>query len=221
MNVEIENSWKSALQSEFSASYFTELVGFVKSEYTSHECYPRGSEIFNALNLCPLDQVKVVILGQDPYINPNQAHGLCFSVKEGVSFPPSLRNIFKELNSDLGVENASGNLTTWAEQGVLLLNSTLTVRAGESNSHEGKGWGKFTSAVIRELNARKQEVVYMLWGNFAKKKAAAVDASKNLILTSVHPSPLSAHRGFFGCKHFSQANDYLTSKSKIPINWQL
>lgn len=221
MNVDIERLWKSALQRQFESPYFTELTNFVKSEYATKTCYPSGDEIFNAFNLCPLDDVKVVILGQDPYINPGQAHGLCFSVKEQTTFPPSLRNIYKELESDVGISNQSGNLTSWAKQGVLLLNATLTVQAGVSNSHEGKGWGRFTTAAIEELNHRKTEVVYMLWGNFAKKKAKSVDAHKNLILTSPHPSPLSAHRGFFGSKHFSQANDYLISKGKTPINWQL
>ncbi len=220
MNVKIESSWREVLKTEFQQDYFIKLTDFVKREYQSTICYPSGKDVFNAFNLCPFDNVKVVIIGQDPYINPGQAHGLCFSVQSGTKFPPSLNNIYKELKEDVQKEiSSSGDLTHWAEQGVLLLNSTLTVRAGQSNSHEGKGWGVFTDAVIRELNAKKEGVVYILWGSFAKRKAKTVDPNKNLILNAVHPSPLSAHRGFFGCKHFSKANTYLKENGADSILW--
>lgn len=219
MNVQIEESWKQVLEDEFKSEYFIKLTEFVKEEYSSGVCYPSGSNIFRAFDLCPFHKVKVVIIGQDPYINPGQAHGLCFSVSSGVSLPPSLKNIFKEIESDVNIKNSSGDLTSWAKQGVLLLNSTLTVRSGESNSHEGKGWGRFTSAVIEKLNEHKSGLVYLLWGSFAKLKAKQVDKNQNLVLHSVHPSPLSAYRGFFGCSHFSKTNEYLRSNGKSEILW--
>jgi uracil-DNA glycosylase len=221
MNLEIEHSWKRALKNELEMPYFKDLHKFIINEYETFRCYPELNDIFNAFNKCPISQVKVVIIGQDPYINPNQADGLCFSVNENVSIPPSLKNIFKELHSDLNIKNNVGKLTKWSEQGVLLLNDTLTVQAGKSNSHYGKGWSRFTSAAMKALGDGKKDLVYMLWGSFAQKKAKSVDASRNFILKSVHPSPLSAYRGFFGCRHFSKANEYLISKGKKPIDWQL
>ncbi len=220
MNVKIEQSWKTALSSEFDKEYFIKLTDFVRNEYTSgHTIYPAAKNIFNAFNLCPLDNVKVVIIGQDPYHEPNQAHGLCFSVLPPTPNPPSLQNIYKEIESDLGHKSiTNGDLTKWAEQGVLLLNSTLTVRAHAAASHAGHGWEEFTDAVIRTLATRKN-IVYMLWGSFAQKKALIVPANDNLILKSAHPSPLSAYRGFFGNHHFSLANEYLTHHNKTPINW--
>lgn len=220
MKLELEKSWENALSAELNARYYHELLRFLDVEYSKGVCYPPQEYIYEAFNKCPLDQVKVVIIGQDPYINPNQAHGLCFSVPEGAPFPPSLKNVFKELKSDLEVDIPfQGDLTRWAEQGVLLLNATLTVRHGESNSHQGKGWGKFTDAVINTINQQKTEIVYLLWGAFAQKKAKSVDQKHNLVLKSVHPSPLSAHRGFFGSNHFSQANHYLTLHHKTPVQW--
>ncbi|MCL2629226.1 MAG: uracil-DNA glycosylase [Alphaproteobacteria bacterium] len=220
MDVKIEESWKQVLADEFAKPYFKELTDFVRAEYKSGKyIYPKASDIFNAFNLCPFDKVKVVIIGQDPYHGPGQAHGLCFSVREGVDLPPSLQNIYKEIKSDLGRDSAtSGDLTKWAEQGVLLLNSTLTVRAHAAASHAGKGWEQFTSAVIKSLTARSG-IVYLLWGSYAKRKAESVDPFANLLLESVHPSPLSAHRGFFGNHHFSKANEYLASKGGEPIDW--
>lgn len=220
MNVKIEQSWKDALTPEFNKDYFITLTDFVRNEYTSgHEIYPAAKNIFNAFNLCPLDNVKVVIIGQDPYHEPNQAHGLCFSVLPPTPNPPSLQNIYKEIESDLGHKSiTNGDLTKWAEQGVLLLNSTLTVRAHAAASHAGHGWEEFTDAVIRTLATRKN-IVYMLWGSFAQKKASIVPPNDNLILKSAHPSPLSAYRGFFGNHHFSLANEYLTRHNKTPINW--
>ena len=209
MDVKIEESWKSVLADEFDKDYFVRLTDFVRGEYLSGKTiYPRARDIFNAFNLCPFDKVKVVIIGQDPYHEPGQAHGLCFSVPSGITPPPSLINIYKEINDDLGRPSSThGDLTHWANQGVLLLNSTLTVIAHLAASHAGHGWEQFTDAVISAV-AKKEHVVYMLWGSYAQKKASLVDVSKNLVLKSVHPSPLSAYRGFFGCKHFSQANDY-------------
>ena len=220
MEVKIEKSWKEVLQTEFDKPYFENLVGFVKQEYASHTIFPPAGQIFNAFNTCPFNHVKVVILGQDPYHGPRQAHGLCFSVNDGIQFPPSLQNIFKEINSDLGIPMPkSGNLTRWAEQGVLLLNATLTVRASQAGSHQGRGWEEFTDAVIKIISEKAENVVFILWGSYAIKKKSLIDASKHCILTAPHPSPLSSYRGFFGCKHFSQTNTYLASKGKTPIEW--
>ena len=220
MDVKIAPDWKALLAEEFSKPYFEELTRFVKEEYATRRIYPRGSNIFRAFDKCPLDKLKVVIIGQDPYHGPGQAHGLCFSVAEGVPHPPSLQNIFKEVASDIGTPiPSSGNLDRWAEQGVLLLNSVLTVREHEAASHAGKGWEQFTDAVVRKIAQEKQGVVYLLWGSYAQRKGAMVDPQRNCILKAVHPSPLSAYRGFLGCKHFSQANDYLISTGQTPINW--
>ncbi|MBR3773454.1 MAG: uracil-DNA glycosylase [Alistipes sp.] len=220
MDVKIAPDWKALLEEEFSKPYFEELTRFVKEEYATRRIYPRGSNIFRAFDKCPLDKLKVVIIGQDPYHGPGQAHGLCFSVDEGVPHPPSLQNIFKEVASDIGTPiPSSGNLDRWAEQGVLLLNSVLTVREHEAASHAGKGWEQFTDAVVRKIAQEKQGVVYLLWGSYAQRKGAIVDPQRNCILKAVHPSPLSAYRGFLGCKHFSQANDYLISAGQTPINW--
>lgn len=205
---------------EFEKEYFDELVTFVKEEYATTEVFPAGGNIFRAFDRCPFDKLKVVIIGQDPYHGPGQANGLCFSVGEGVPFPPSLRNILQEVHDDTGAPiPASGELERWAEQGVLLLNAVLTVRAHQAASHAGRGWERFTDAVVRAIAERKEGVVYMLWGSYAQKKGAIADASKNLILRAVHPSPLSAYRGFMGCRHFSAANDYLRSIGKEPIIW--
>ncbi len=218
--VRIAEGWKEILNDEFSKPYFEQLVKFVKEEYATREIFPKGSNIFRAFDKCPLDRLKVVIIGQDPYHGPGQANGLCFSVGEGVPFPPSLQNIFKEVESDTGTPiPQSGELDRWAEQGVLMLNAVLTVRAHEAASHAGRGWEQFTDAVVRAIAERKEGVVYMLWGSYAQKKGAIADPRRNLILRAVHPSPLSAYRGFFGCKHFSQANDYLRSIGKEPIIW--
>lgn len=221
MKVQIEESWKKILQSEFEKQYFLDLVAFVKQEYQQNRCYPRGKDIFNAFNYCPFSKVKVVIIGQDPYHGPKQANGLCFSVHNNVSHPPSLINIFKELESDVAKPYPkSGDLSYWAEQGVLLLNATLTVRAHKAGSHQGKGWEIFTDAVIQQISSQKEDIVFLLWGGFAKKKGAKIDKNKHHILTSGHPSPLSANRGFwFGNKHFSQTNDFLIYKGLKPINW--
>lgn len=220
MNVKIEESWKQVLNSEFDKDYFIKLTDFVRSEYLSGKTvYPAPANVFNAFNLCPFDKVRVVIIGQDPYHEPGQAHGLCFSVQNGVKNPPSLINIYKEIENDLGRKSiTNGDLTKWAEQGVLLLNSTLTVQAHAAASHAGKGWEQFTDAVISALTTRKN-IVYLLWGSYAQKKAEFVNTSENLILKSVHPSPLSAHRGFFGNHQFSTANEYLTKNGSSPINW--
>lgn len=220
MNVQIEESWKEALMPEFSKDYFIRLTDFVRKEYHETTVYPPGKLIFNAFNLCPFDKVKVVIIGQDPYHGPGQAHGLCFSVNDGIQPPPSLVNIFKEINNDLGKPiPQSGNLTRWAEQGVLLLNATLTVRAHQAGSHQRRGWEEFTDAVIRKLAEEKKNLVFILWGAYAQKKGAFIDRSKHLVLTSVHPSPLSARSGFFGNHHFSLANDYLVKNGKTAIDW--
>ena len=220
MEVKIAPDWKALLEEEFSKPYFEELTRFVKEEYATRRIYPRGSNIFRAFDKCPLDKLKVVIIGQDPYHGPGQAHGLCFSVAEGVPHPPSLQNIFKEVAADIGTPiPASGNLDRWAEQGVLLLNAVLTVREHEAASHAGKGWEQFTDAVVRKIAERKQGVVYLLWGSYAQRKGAIADPTQNCILKAVHPSPLSAYRGFLGCKHFSKANDYLISTGQTPINW--
>ncbi len=221
MNVQIEESWKQHIGAEFEKSYFSRLVNFVRQEYSTTTCYPPGREIFNAFNLCPFDRVKVVIIGQDPYHEPGQAEGLCFSVKDGVMMPPSLINIFKEIKDDLGTDMPrSGSLRRWAEQGVLLLNATLTVRAHQAASHQRQGWEEFTDAVIQAVARDKEHVVYMLWGGFAKTKARIVDPQRNLVLQSAHPSPLSANRGgWFGNHHFSLCNDYLVRTGQAPIQW--
>ena len=221
MDVKIEQSWKEALSAEFEKDYFKKLTDFVRNEYLSgNVIYPAAKNIFNAFNLCPLSNVNVVIIGQDPYHEPGQAHGLCFSVQDGVKLPPSLINIYKEIESDLGHKSkTNGDLSDWAKQGVLLLNSTLTVQAHVAASHSGRGWETFTDAVIKTIATQKKHVVYMLWGSFAQKKAEYVNRSENLILTSAHPSPLSAPRGFFGNHHFSRANEYLIANGKTPIDW--
>ncbi len=220
MEVKIEEGWKSQLINEFDKPYFKELVQFVKEEYRSKTIYPPAKLIFNAFNSTPFNNVKVVIVGQDPYHQPHQAHGLCFSVNDGIKIPPSLVNIYKEINLDLGTPIAtSGNLERWAKQGVLLLNATLTVSAGLAGSHQGKGWEQFTDRVIESLSINGNNLVFMLWGSYAQKKGASIDQTKHLVLTSPHPSPLSAYRGFFGNKHFSRANEYLVLKGKSPIEW--
>ncbi len=220
MNVKIEQTWKDALASEFEKDYFVRLTDFVRAEYLSgKKIFPAPGNIFNAFNLCPLDKVKVVIIGQDPYHEPGQAHGLCFSVLPPTPVPPSLVNIYKEIENDLGRPSVThGDLTHWANQGVLLLNATLTVQAHRAASHVGKGWEQFTDAVIRTVAAR-ENIVYMLWGSYAQRKAEFVNPARNLILKSVHPSPLSAHRGFFGNHHFSRANEYLVAHGTAPIEW--
>lgn len=221
MNVKIEESWRQHIGNEFEKQYFIDLIKFVRYEYATTTCYPPGKLIFNAFNLCPFDKVKVVIIGQDPYHEPGQAHGLSFSVCDGVPFPPSLQNIFKEIEQDLGRPiPMTGNLTRWAEQGVLLLNATLTVRAHQAASHQRRGWEEFTDAAIKALNADRDNLVFILWGGYARSKAPLIDSSRHLILQSVHPSPLSANRGgWFGNHHFSRANAYLTEHGKEPINW--
>jgi len=220
MNVNIEESWIRALGSEFDKPYFESLTAFVKTEYQSKTIYPEGRNIFNAFNYCPFDKVKVVILGQDPYHGPGQAHGLAFSVMEGVRFPPSLANIFKELQRDLGIPPPPhGNLERWANQGVLLLNATLTVQAHQAGSHQRKGWEKFTDAVIQILAQERKNIVFMLWGAYAQKKAMVIADPSHLKLYAPHPSPLSAHRGFIGCAHFSKANEFLMEKGIVPVVW--
>lgn len=220
MDVKIEPGWKSVLQSEFSKPYFDNLVKFVTKEYQTETIYPKGNEIFNAFWHCPFEKVRVVILGQDPYHGPGQAHGLSFSVPEGVPFPPSLLNIFKERKRDLDLDIPShGNLAKWADQGVLLLNATLTVRAHQAGSHQKKGWEEFTDAVIKAIDHHHQHTVFMLWGSYAQKKADFISEEKHLKLHAPHPSPLSAHRGFLGCSHFSKANEYLMKNGKAGINW--
>jgi uracil-DNA glycosylase len=220
MDVKIEPTWQSKLCQEFEKEYFLKLAGFVKSEYSQNTIYPPGSLIFNAFNLCPFHQVKAVIIGQDPYHGPGQAHGLCFSVRDGVDFPPSLVNIFKEIGKDIGIPRPSnGNLERWASQGVLLLNATLTVRAHQAGSHQKKGWEQFTDSVINVLNNEKSNIVFFLWGAYAQKKGEAIDRSKHLVLESVHPSPLSAMRGFFGNNHFSKCNAYLKEHGIDPVDW--
>ena len=221
MNVRIDQSWKKVLNAEFEKDYFKNLIQYVKKEYTEHKCFPPGSEIFAAFDHSTFDNTRVVILGQDPYHGAGQANGLCFSVRDNVQIPPSLINIFKEIETDLNKPApSSGNLERWADQGVLLLNATLSVRAHQAGSHQNKGWEIFTDEVIRLISEQKENVVFILWGGFAKKKSKLIDSSKHLILTSGHPSPLSANRGYwFGNKHFSKANEYLQSKGKNPINW--
>ena len=220
MEVKIAQDWKELLSEEFDKPYFEELISFVKEEYATRRIYPRGSNIFRAFDKCPVDKLKVVIIGQDPYHGPGQANGLCFSVADGVPFPPSLRNIFQEVSTDTGAPiPSSGNLDRWAEQGVLLLNAVLTVREHEAASHAGRGWEQFTDAVVRAIAARKEGIVYLLWGSYAQKKGAIADPARNCILKAVHPSPLSVYRGFFGCRHFSRANEYLVAQGKTPIQW--
>ncbi|MDR1699301.1 MAG: uracil-DNA glycosylase [Prevotellaceae bacterium] len=220
MNVKINETWREQLQTEFDKPYFEQLTDFVRTEYKTKTIYPHSSLIFNAFEQCPFDKLKVVIIGQDPYHGPRQAHGLCFSVNDGVQFPPSLQNIFQEIKTDVGVPiPASGNLERWAKQGVLLLNATLTVQAHIAGSHQGRGWETFTDAVIKKVAEEKENVVFLLWGSYAQKKAAMINPAKHKILTAVHPSPLSAYRGFFGCRHFSQANEYLKSKGMEEIVW--
>ena len=220
MNVRIDESWRQVLQPEFDKPYFELLTSFVRQAYATRQCFPPAGQIFRAFDLCPFDQVRVVIIGQDPYHDVNQAHGLCFSVQDGVPIPPSLVNIYKELQRDLGISiPASGNLTHWAEQGVLLLNATLTVEAHKAGSHQGKGWEELTDAAIQALNKQRSNIVFMLWGSYAQRKGQFIDRKRHLVLTAVHPSPLSAYRGFIGCGHFSQANNYLQQHGLAPINW--
>ncbi|WP_304517451.1 uracil-DNA glycosylase [Cecembia rubra] len=220
MDVKIESSWKQRLENEFQKPYFLNLAEFIRNEYQNHQIFPKGKEIFNAFSHCSFEKTKVVILGQDPYHGPGQAHGLSFSVREGVPFPPSLVNIFKEINRDLGLSMPSnGDLSRWADQGVLLLNATLTVRAHQAGSHQNMGWETFTDAVIQKLAHEKENLVFMLWGAYAQKKAAFISEDKHLKLHAPHPSPLSAHRGFLGCGHFSKANTYLSEKGLAKIKW--
>lgn len=220
MKVRIDESWRIRLQSEFDKPYFEHLAEYVREEYAKGTVYPPAKLIFNAFDICPFDKVKVVIIGQDPYHEPGQAHGLCFSVNPGVPFPPSLKNIFKEISNDLSIpEPVDGNLERWASQGVLLLNATLTVRAHQAGSHQGKGWEEFTDKAIHALAQEREHIVYMLWGAYAQRKGEFIDRNRNLVLISPHPSPLSAHRGFFGNKHFSRANEYLIQHGEEPIKW--
>ena len=220
MDVRIDESWRQVLQPEFDKPYFELLTDFVRHAYRTKLCFPPARQIFRAFDLCPFDKVRVVIIGQDPYHDVNQAHGLCFSVQDGVPVPPSLVNIYKELQRDLGKPiPASGNLTHWAEQGVLLLNATLTVEAHRAGSHQGKGWEELTDAAIQALNNQRNNIVFMLWGSYAQRKGQFIDRKRHLVLTAVHPSPLSAYRGFIGCGHFSQANNYLLQHGQTPINW--
>lgn len=220
MNVKIEESWQTVLHEEFEKPYFKNLVSFVKDEYTTQKVYPPGNLIFNAFQKCPFDKIKVVILGQDPYHGPNQANGLAFSVSDAVRIPPSLLNIFKEIKNDIGKDMPStGNLERWAEQGVLLLNATLTVRASDAGSHQKKGWEQFTDSVVQKINEEKEHVVFILWGAYAQKKGAFIDERKHLVLKAAHPSPFAADRGFFGTHHFSKANAYLKEHGEKPIEW--
>lgn len=220
MEIKIEDSWGTQLADEFAKEYFLQLIQFVKAEYKSHIIFPPGKQIFNAFDNCPFDKTKVVIIGQDPYHGPAQAHGLCFSVADGIPKPPSLLNIFKELKLDIGKEiPINGNLINWAQQGVLMLNATLTVRANEAGSHQNKGWEIFTDAVIKKLSDHKENLVFILWGAYAQKKASYINRKKHFIVESAHPSPLSASRGFFGQNHFSKTNTFLESKGIKPISW--
>lgn len=220
MEVRIEESWKQRLAAEFEKDYFVRLTEFIRSEYSRTTIYPPAKLIFNAFDSCPFEQVKAVIIGQDPYHGPGQAHGLCFSVCEGIPNPPSLQNIFKEIQSDLGTPlPPNGDLTRWANQGVLLLNATLTVQAHQAGSHQRRGWEEFTDAAIRCLNEEREHLVFILWGAYAQKKGAFIDRNKHLVLTSAHPSPLSAYNGFFGNKHFSRTNEYLMAHGQMPIEW--
>lgn len=221
MSVKIDDSWKAVLESQFNSPYFTSLIEFVKQQYANRTCYPKGSQIFAAFDRCKFNEVKVVILGQDPYHGPGQANGLCFSVNDGIAFPPSLINIFKEIENDLGKPfPKTGNLERWADQGVLLLNATLTVEQSKPGSHQNQGWETFTDAVIKAVSDHKENVVFLLWGGFAKSKASLIDKNKHYILTSGHPSPMSANRGYwFGNKHFSKTNEFLKSKGLKEIDW--
>ena len=220
MDVKIEDSWKVRLKEEFEKEYFNKLTEFVREEYRLSTIYPPASLIFNSFNLCPFEDTRAVIIGQDPYHGPGQAHGLCFSVRDGVDFPPSLVNIFKEIEMDLGFKRpSSGNLERWARQGVLLLNATLTVKAHSAGSHQRKGWEQFTDAAISIINSERQNIVFFLWGAYAQKKGETIDRSRHLVLESVHPSPLSASRGFFGNSHFSKCNDYLKDHGLSPVDW--
>lgn len=221
MDVILHESWRQQLKEELQQPYFNSLIDFVQAEYAASTCFPQMKDIFAAFNQCPFDAVKVVIIGQDPYHGPNQANGLCFSVKEGIQLPPSLKNIFKEIENDLGIEYPqNGNLERWAKQGVLLLNATLTVRAHQAGSHQKNGWEKFTDAVIRKLSDERENLIFLLWGGFAKKKSQLIDTSKHYILTSGHPSPLSANRGYwFGNKHFSKTNSVLLGLGKKRVDW--
>ncbi len=220
MDVKIAESWKQRLMPEFSKEYFKNLVSFIKDEYTQHTVYPPGSKIFASFDHCDFNALKVVIIGQDPYHGPRQANGLCFSVSDGIPAPPSLINIFKEIKADLGKDLPStGNLERWADQGVLLLNATLTVRANKPGSHQNKGWETFTDAVIKTISEEKEGIVFLLWGAYAQKKGEIIDEKKHFVLKSAHPSPFAANRGFFGNKHFSKTNDFLTQKGLAPIEW--
>ena len=221
MNVNIEESWKQVLADEFSSLYFKNLAAFVKTAYANGVVYPPGKYIFEAFNRTPFDKVKVVILGQDPYHEPNQAHGLCFSVQKGVRLPPSLVNIYKELEDEFGTKflDRDGDLSHWADQGVLLLNATLTVAAGNAGSHQGRGWEMFTDAVVSKLAEQRENLVFMLWGSYARRKGSVINRKRHLVLECAHPSPLSVYRGFFGCGHFKKANEYLESKGLPTINW--
>lgn len=220
-SVKIETSWKKALADEFEKPYFIDLSHFVRQQYLKHTIYPAPKEVFRAFELCPIDQVKVVIIGQDPYHGPKQANGLAFAVHEKIPLPPSLKNIFIEIEKDLGITPIqNGDLSRWAKQGVLLLNATLTVQASTAGSHQKKGWEEFTDAVIRKLSKEKEHLVFMLWGNYAKNKGLMIDRSKHLVLEAAHPSPFSVYNGFFGCKHFSKANEYLKENNLPQINWQ-
>lgn len=223
MEVEIEPSWKEALAGEFDTPYFKELADFVRDEYKSATVYPPPKFIFRAFELCPFDKVKVVILGQDPYHGPGQANGLSFAVKDGMTVPPSLRNIFKEIEADIGepMKNRSGDLERWAKQGVLLLNATLTVRASSPGSHQNKGWEQFTDAVIQTLSEKREHLVFILWGNYARGKKPLIDSTKHKVIESPHPSPFSAHNGFFGSKPFSKTNAYLREHGEVPIDWHV
>lgn len=220
MDVKIEQSWKKALADEFNKTYFKELTEFVTDQYKRTKVYPPPKRIFAAFDGCSFDDIKVVIIGQDPYHNPGQANGLCFSVQDNMAIPPSLQNIYKEINTDLGLPiPQTGNLEHWADQGVLLLNATLTVLAGQAGSHQGKGWEEFTDAVIKILSDKKKGLIFLLWGNYAKQKGEIIDQSKHHVLLAAHPSPFSAHNGFFGCKHFSKTNELLKTMNKSPIQW--
>lgn len=219
--VKIHPSWLAVLKDEFEKPYFIKLIEFVKKEYASGKIYPEGKNIFRAFELCPFESIKVVILGQDPYHGPKQANGLCFSVNEGIRQPPSLQNIFKEISTDTGAQMPqTGNLDNWAKQGVLLINATLTVRANNPGSHQHRGWEEFTDAVIKAVSDHKEHIVFLLWGKYAQDKGIVIDRSKHHVLTAPHPSPFSAHSGFFGCKHFSKTNEYLKSIGEKPIAWE-
>jgi len=222
LNPQIEESWKKVLKNEFESTYFKLLKDFLVEEKKKYRIFPLGKNIFTAFNLTPFNEVKVVILGQDPYHGDNQAHGLCFSVPDDMKLPPSLVNIYKEIEDDLGIKMPPrGNLTSWAQQGVLLLNATLTVRAYQAGSHQKKGWEIFTDSVIKNISDKKEGIVFILWGNYAQAKIPLIDTAKHYILKAAHPSPLSAYNGFFGCKHFSQTNKLLLQKGKLPVNWHI